>query len=83
MALTISDEQHHEAGLNEQDARVEIACRLFDAGKLSFPAAARWAGLSRTRFEAALLDRDIPLVRLDVQDLEQDLQTISKLGGGR
>ena len=35
MPVVISDETLRDAGLTEQDALVEIACRLFGAGKLS------------------------------------------------
>ena len=40
--LTISDELLCESQMAEDEARVEIACRLFDAGKLTFPVAARF-----------------------------------------
>ena len=41
MPLTISDDLLAKAGLTERDARIEIACRLYDAGKLTMPAATR------------------------------------------
>lgn len=83
MPVTITDQQLHDAGLSEHDARVEIACRLFEAGRLSLPAAGRWAGLTRTQLEAALVERNIPLVRLGVADLEEDLRAIARLGASR
>ena len=79
MPLTISDERLQEAGLNEPEARLEIACRLYECGRLSLPAATRWAAVSRTELEAALMDRNIPLVRLDLADLQHDLRTVAKL----
>lgn len=83
MPLTISDERLHEAGLSEQEALLEIACRLYECGRLSLPAASRWAGVTRTELEGALMDRNIPLVRLDLQDLQQDLRTLEMLEAGR
>ena len=79
MPLTISDDLLNASHMAEQDARLEIACRLYDAGKLTFPLATRWAGVSRHEFEAALLARDLPLVRLGVEALEQDLETLRRL----
>ncbi|MBC8870070.1 MAG: UPF0175 family protein [Planctomycetes bacterium] len=81
MPLTISDELLMEAGIDESDARIEIACRLFDASRLSFAHAMRWAGLSRTAFEEALLERGLAIFRPTVEDLQQDLQTLDRLGG--
>lgn len=80
MPLTISDDLLNASHMAEQEARLEIACRLYDAGKLSFPLATRWAAVSRHEFEAALLARDLPLIRLDVDDLKQDLETLQHLG---
>lgn len=64
----------------EPESRLEIACRLYDAGKLSFPLATRWAGVSRHEFEEALLARDLPLVHLSIEELEQDVETLQRLG---
>lgn len=80
MPLTIPDDLLAEAGLNERDARIEIACRLYDAGKLSMPAATRWAGLTRTQFEEELLRRQLPICRPTREDLKQDLETLDRLG---
>ena len=77
--LTISDELLCESQMAEDEARVEIACRLFDAGKLTFPVAGRWAGLSRRDFEQELLDRGLPIVRISDESLDEDLRTLQKL----
>lgn len=78
--LVISDELLRESRMSEAQARVEIACRLFAAGTLSFPAATRWAGgLARRDFEQALLDRNLHLVHIDDESLNEDLQTLRKL----
>jgi predicted HTH domain antitoxin len=39
--LTIPDEVLRELHLDEREARIEFACRLFDAGKLPLIPAAR------------------------------------------
>jgi predicted HTH domain antitoxin len=81
MPLTISDEVLQQAGMDERSALVEIACRLFDAGKLSLPLAARMAGLSRGEMEDELLDRNIAIYRLTTEDYEEDLSTMARLRG--
>ena len=79
MPLTISDSMLHDAGLSEDEARVELACRLFDVGRLSVLGAMRWAGLDRTAFEEALLARGLPVYRVTRDDLKQDLATLRQL----
>lgn len=81
MPLMISDEILEEAGLTEQQARIEFACRLFDAGKLHLWPAARLAGLSRAEFEAELRARNLPVYRITEEHYQRDLDALRKLGG--
>jgi predicted HTH domain antitoxin len=76
MPLLISDELLQETGLSEREATIEIACRLFAAGRLVMPAATRWTGLSRGEFEQALLDRGLPLVVADEDYWRQECKTL-------
>jgi predicted HTH domain antitoxin len=80
MPLTIPDPLLLEAGWTEREARIEIACRLYDAGQLTLPLATRWAQVSRAKFEEELLKRQLPLIRPTVDDLRQDLDTLNRLG---
>ena len=80
MPLVITDEQLRTMQMSERDAQVEIACRLFDAGRLSFHAAMRMTNLDRTSFENELVRRRIPIHRPTVKDLHDDLATLDKLG---
>lgn len=80
MPLTITDEELATAGLSESEARLEFACRLYDAGKLTMPAAARMAGVSRTEFEAALLERNLPLIRVNDAYWQQETESLRRLG---
>jgi len=80
MPVTIPDDVLRQAGLTERDALIEIACRLFDAGKLSLPAAAKLAGLSRADLEIELSQRSIPAYRPTVQDFLDDLAALDGLG---
>ena len=83
MPLTIPDNFLIDAGFSEQEARLEIACRLYDAKKLSLPQAGRWAGVSRTEFEAALRERHLPLIRIDEDYWEQELEGLEVLEESR
>jgi predicted HTH domain antitoxin len=60
--------------------QIEIACRLFDANKLALWPAAQLAGISRAEFEDELAQRNIPVFRPTIEDLELDLRNLSKLG---
>ena len=75
MSLTIPDALLEHAGLSEAEGKLEIACRLFAAGKLSKSSATHWLGLSRTEFEDELLKRDLPLTIYTAKHLEQDLKS--------
>jgi predicted HTH domain antitoxin len=80
MPVTVSDQLLSEAGLSEADAKLEIACRLYDAGKLTMPQATRWAGISRVEFESALLERNLPLIRIDDSYWQQEIEALERLG---
>jgi predicted HTH domain antitoxin len=79
MPLIISDAALREAGLTESDARIEFACRLFDADKLTLWGAAKLAGLSRVAFEEELRIRQIAWLRPKVQDLTDELAALDRL----
>ena len=79
MPITISDELLSQAGMGEREARIEIACRLFDAGKMTLPLAARLAAWSAARWRDELLDRKIPLYRPTLEDYAQDSATLREL----
>ena len=77
MPVIIPDETLRQAGLTESEARIEIACRLFDADKLHLWPAAQLAGLSRNEFEAALLSRGIAVHHIDEDYLKHELEISS------
>jgi predicted HTH domain antitoxin len=79
MPVTISDQDLRAMSMSERDARVEIACRLFEAGKLSFGHAARLADLSDELFLAELDRRSIPRYRYTEGMLAQDLQALEHM----
>ena len=80
MPVTITDEVLQQTGMDEHEALIEVACRLFDAGKLTQGQSARMAGLNREEFEHEAIARNIPLNRPTMEDFEQDVKTLQDLG---
>jgi len=80
MPLTISDSLLDQTGWTEQDARLEIACRLFQTRRLSLWQAAQWAALSRVEMEAELLRRGIALYEVTEEQLRAELAAMDRLG---
>ncbi len=80
MPVIIPDEVLEKAGLTEREALIEIACRLFDIGKLHLWPAAQLAGLTRVEMESELRKRNIAIYRPTVDDLRNDLATLKRLG---
>lgn len=74
MTIFIPDDILKRAGITEQEARVELACGLFDSGRLELWPAAQVAGLSRPEFEAELLKRKIAIYRPTEDDLRRDME---------
>ncbi len=66
--------------MSEADALVELACRLFQAGRLTLWAAARLAKIRRVDMEGELLQRGIPIYHPTTGDLERDLRALERLG---
>jgi predicted HTH domain antitoxin len=79
MPVVISDETLQQAGMTEREALIEIACRLFDIGKLRLWPAAKMAGMSRGEFEQELMSRKIPVYRPTLQDFADDVATLERL----
>jgi predicted HTH domain antitoxin len=80
MPVVISDETLKQAGMTEREALIEIACRLFDIGKLHLWPAAKMVGMSGGEFEQELMNRKIPVYRPTIEDLYEDLATLKRLG---
>ena len=79
MPVVISDETLKQAGLTEREALVEIACHLYDPGRLALWPAAKLAGLRRVDFEQELINRKIPVYRYTEQGLADDLAALDRL----
>jgi predicted HTH domain antitoxin len=80
MPLIIPDETLKQAGLTETEMKIEIACRLFDAGKLDLWPAAQLAGMSRAEFEGALVSRGIAPYRMDEEYVQHEIEYANQFG---
>ena len=76
MPLVLDDESVRATGLTERDLAIEVACRLFAAGKLPLPAASRLACLTRAEMESELIRRDLPLVIYTMEMLANDIASV-------
>jgi predicted HTH domain antitoxin len=83
MPLTITDEELQAAGVTAEEARLELACRLFQAGKLDLWPAAQLAGLSRVQMEEALHDRKIPIYTITYEELQKELRVLDQMRADR
>jgi len=78
MTLTIPDDVLRQTGLTERELLIELACRLYDAEKLSKPAAVQLSGLERADFEDELVKRGLPWIRVSGDNyLEPEMRSIA------
>lgn len=80
MKLHLPDEIMRPLKLSEQELRTELAIALYAAKKISFGKARKLADTDWFTFRQILSDRDIP-VHYEVEDFEEDLDTLSHLPG--
>jgi predicted HTH domain antitoxin len=76
LTLTLPDHPVLEE-LSESDLRLDLACALFAAGRISRTVAADMAGVDRNAFDAELYRRRIPSYTEEM--LAQDLETLALL----
>jgi predicted HTH domain antitoxin len=61
----------------ESDIRLDLACALYAAGRISRAVAARMAGMERLAFDEELFQRRIPSYTEEM--LKEDMATLNKL----
>lgn len=79
MCVEVPCEIGHAARMDAQELKRELAVHLFEQRKLSFGKAREMAEMTVWGFQQLLAERDI-LVHYDVEDFEEDLHTLRKLG---
>jgi len=78
MPFTIPDSVLEAARMSESELRLEIAVLLFSKEKLTMAQASRLAEMDRFAFQHLLASREIT-VHYDVEEFEEDLQTLRRL----
>ncbi len=68
-----------DLGLSEREIKEELAIALYQRETVSLAKAAKIAGLTRLDFQRLLDWRDIS-IHYDVDDLNNDVETLRKLG---
>lgn len=76
MTLTLPDDPAL-AGMTESDLRLDLACALFAAGRISRAVACRIAGMERYDLDQELIRRNISGYTEEM--LEEDLENLSHL----
>ena len=79
---TVFDAQFPEEVFLTQ-LKVDAACKLFTAGRLSSGYAASLLGITRRAFFDLLQQHHLPVVHYTEDDFIQDLQTLRTLGASR
>ena len=77
--LHLPDDLLKRLGQNDAGALLEIACRLFQTGRLKVDEAARPARVDLEAFAAACADRKIPVYWYRSEDLMADLEAVKKM----
>lgn len=79
MNVTLPDDPVRSAGMTKAELVIEMALLLYQKERLTIEQAARLGRMDRMAFMHLLANCDIPLT-LDVDDLEQDIATMRRLG---
>jgi predicted HTH domain antitoxin len=79
VSIEIPREVVHATRMSTEELKQELAIHLFQQGKLSFGKAKEMAGMTFWTFQQLLGGRGIP-VHYGVEDYEEDLEVLRKLG---
>ena len=79
MSIVVPDEIFTATRMTESEMRQEISVMLFQKEKLTLGQASRFAGMHRVAFQHLLASRYIS-VHYDVEDFEQDIQSLGEMG---
>ena len=76
-ALHYSDDSgDNSQAAGQQQVRLQLAIRLFESGKLSLGKAAEMCGLAKLSFMDELSKLKIPIINLDGEELEAELNAL-------
>lgn len=78
MTIEITDDILSKTRLSKKEILLRIAIMLFAEEKLTLGQASKLAGLHQIQLQKELAKRKIP-IHYDVEEFQQDLETISKM----
>lgn len=78
MLLELDDQIIQSTGLSQEELRVELAVQLYEQGKITVGQGGRMTGMGSIKFQQELGKRQVASA-YDRDDLDSDLQTLSKL----
>lgn len=81
MSVVIPDDILQAAGMSEVELKREIAIMLFQQDKISIGKARSLAGMSLIEFQHEIARRGI-CIHYDVEDFQEDLETLKEMGAG-
>jgi predicted HTH domain antitoxin len=79
----LPDALNMSPGEFEREARMALAAKLYELGRLSSDEAARMAGLDRVRFLLALERFGVSVINLDEEELKQEFAHAREAFAGR
>jgi predicted HTH domain antitoxin len=78
---TLPDALNMSTGEFEREARLAMAAKLFETGKLSSGQAAQLVGIPRIHFLYELQRFGVSMIQTPVEELEQDITHAAKAAG--
>lgn len=64
--------------IDDREAKMLIASRLYEKGKLTLGQGAELVGLSKSTFMELLADYDVPVINHNTSDLDTDISNAKK-----
>ncbi len=64
--------------LNDREAKMLLASRLYEQGKMTLGQGAEMVGLSKSTFMELLADYDVPLINHSPEELDKDIANARK-----
>ena len=77
--LVLDDDFVKDINMSEQEIKLEFAIWLYERDKISLRKAAKMASLYWMDFSEILCERNIPTVKMNTEEFETEIRTISSL----
>ena len=77
--LVLNDDLLKGINMSEREIKLEFAIWLYQSDKISLRKAAKIASLDWLDFSGILCERNIPTVKMNIEDFETEIKTIRSL----